>query len=637
MKKYIQSETKTGVLSIHPRGFGFLLTEDKDSHFVPPPVLNGFYVNDRVSATLKQDNQGRSLVESMTLLERTRETVLGRCQKHGKRWKLELDKNLANFSTPLTRAPKDLKQNDWVIAKITDKSTRYLRHYSSDEDSPKFDLDRIACRHGLESQFPKDLLSQTKKLPRSIPKKLIRGRRDLRSLVTVTVDGPSTTDIDDAISIIEADESGGLRLIVSIADVAEFVKVDSALDLEARQRATSVYLIGRVIPMFPRILSENLCSLLPEQDRLALSVEMRIDPEGNVTSVDLYESVIFSDARITYAEANDILLGRQTHKDKNIQYAFNWFRTALARLDLQRRQRGGMENPHIEPKVELDDSGEPSHIVAKRQNHAHRMIERFMVAANEAVADWLSQRGLKTLYRVHPAPDSTRVSEMADICRNFGIEPGLDKTLSSKAMTALVDQVRELPWCPALISVIMRCLGKAYYSTEIAGHFGLASSKYLHFTSPIRRYADLTVHRVVKSYLRGQRNSQPQELDSLSNHIYRRELLSNKAERDHQKIVWARYMSQLENRHFSANVTRVHQHGLFVQLNESRIEGQVAIDKLGLKSVKFDEETLSLKSRKERFVVGTPLTVQLESVDTELGQIEFRRITRRQPNRRRKT
>jgi ribonuclease R len=625
-----------GRLSLHHRGFGFLQVAAGVRHFVPPPQLEGYLEGDLCRGTLAIDRQGRSSVRSLELLERKRQFLIGRARKADKGWTLELDPELGRGLWTLQEGKCKLSEGSWTLARMRRGRELRARQVYLDKSSPELDIARVVARMDLPLEFPKAVREEARKLDVRIGEAHLRNRRDLRFITTITVDAPSTRDIDDAISVLPADDRGGLRILVSIADVAEFVSPGSALDKEARARATSVYLTGRVLPMYPFELSDQALSLLPGEDRLTLTAELRIDPEGQITAVDIYESIIRSVARVTYSEAYEILRGRARHEIQAVDEAFRWFRTALARLDLQRRRRGGYENPHVEPKIELDDEGEATDIVAREQNAAHRMIERFMVAANEAVAAWMLARGLPTLYRQHAPPSPERVRDLIRFARNFGVEAGFNEneSLSPTALAAFVEQARGADWGPAFFSVLTRSLGKARYGPQPIGHFGLASSAYLHFTSPIRRYADGLVHRNVKAYLRGQRAGFHDDLQSLSDQILECELRASRAERAHQRYVWARYMASRVNEVFDGHIVGVQPFGLFVQLLRSRVEGLLPIEALGAGRLEFDEATLTLRGPQRIYEIGQALRVRVYEVDLAAGEIDFELAEPKKPRAR---
>ncbi|MFO0558158.1 MAG: RNB domain-containing ribonuclease [Polyangiales bacterium] len=305
-----------------------------------------------------------------------------------------------------------------------------------------------------------------------------------------------------------ADRDGALRLFVSIADPSDFIEKDTALDREARARATSTYLAGRTLPMLPDELSSGHLSLHPEVDRRTLTCEMRIDPEGNVSSVDVYESVIRSFARLDYDECAAFLdSGAMSPAVDKVRGSMPWFRAASARLGAFRARRGGVRIAQDEAKITVDPAtGQASAVEAHKANSAHVMIERFMVAANEAIARWLTERGVPSLLRVHEIPGEEAVIEFAEIAENFGYAAGFGTKLSPLSLAAFDAQIDGSPYEPAIRAVLLRSLGPARYQVTPSMHFGLAAPLYLHFTSPLRRYADFEVHRTIKQYLRGRRD-----------------------------------------------------------------------------------------------------------------------------------
>lgn len=630
--------TIQGRLSLHPRGFGFLRDSEGESHFCPPPILSGFFLGDTCEAEVRTEKDGRTACAKLKLVKRDRTTLYGQATRRGRTWYLEPDPSVGNSRVKLKKGrDKTLKSGDWVLCSLDDKGATLETVFDKDNESER-DVARVASRYGLDLDFAHPVKSEAGQLKSRLTRKSITGRRDLRDMVTVTIDAPSTKDIDDAIGVLPADRDGGVRLFVSIADVTNFIEEGTALDDSARERATSVYLINRVLPMFPKRLTEKTFSLLPERTRLTLTCEMRIDAEGQVTSVDIYESVIRSNARINYKEADDYLHDRDEPDDDDIAEAFTWFRTASARLELARRRRGGIRHDfqNTESKVEFDENGEPVAIVARTQNAAHRMIELFMVAANEAVAGWLNDRALPVLYRNHPEPEPDRVGELVRFARNFGFEPGFPERVTPLALAAFAGQVEGAPCEPAFFSVIMRVLGRASYEPDPKGHFGLASDFYLHFTSPIRRYADVLVHRVVKGYLSGRREPVDRDLKALGEHIGIRARQAMEAESDHQKIIWARYMTKHIGKTFDGNITGLAPFGAFVQLAETRVVGLVAVEAIGKGKVEFDSVERRLTVGKSVLEIGRPMKVKVTATDPEKGNIDLEPVEGSKRRRRRR-
>lgn len=607
-----------GRVSLHPRGFGFVTFEpghEPESAFAAPPDLNGFLTDDVVTGRLEESAKGHR-IHDLKLVEREREHLFGSVTlRKGKRW-LTIDPEISNTDWPLDGAD-ELEAGTFVVARIDGDHAAMLRQVAPTEQS----LERVMVRHDLPTTFP-----ELPKLPK-LPRKELERRRDLREMVTVTIDSPSTKDIDDAVAALPADEHGALRVLVSIADVDSMVPIDSPLDLEARRRATSVYLADRVIPMFPRSLSEDALSLHPGVDRPTVTVEMRVDPEGVVTAVDVYESVIRSHGRLDYKQVADFLEGDDDAVPETTQPTLRWLRTAVARLDMVRSARGGVSFIDDESVIKIDqDTREPTEVVARKSTIAHQLIERLMVAANEAVATWLRDRGLPTLYRVHEEPEPERVVQLAEAARLLGLEAGFGPTLTPKALAAFERQIRDRPNAPALQTVLRRLLGPARYDRHPSQHFGLGAPLYLHFTSPIRRYADLVVHRVVKAYLRGERKELPHsaDLDTIALNLNDRSYRAAKAERERMRMLAARLFKQRIGEELRGNVVALEPFGLIVQLEKSGITATVATEELPGGPYKTSNDGFAFEGKDRRFVIGQPIHVQVVDADEVLGRIELK-------------
>ncbi|MEO7328605.1 MAG: RNB domain-containing ribonuclease, partial [Minicystis sp.] len=380
-----------GRVSVHPRGFGFLNIDSPEGEiaaFIVPPELNPFLDGDEVSAEVSPSTQDptRFTATALALIERTRGELFGSLTVRGKRRFLRVDRLVANTDWPFEEGSAEtLEEGAYVVAEIRGTRVAPIRTVREGAD---LGLERCVARHGIRSLFAPALVDEALAAAGAI---LSDGRRDLRELPTVTIDAPVTTDIDDALSVLPAGPDGALRVLVSIADVDAFVPEGSPLDQEAKLRGTSVYLAGRVIPMLPESISGDAASLREGVDRAALTVEMRIDPEGLVTAIDLYESVIHSHGRLTYDEVTDFLTtGQPGRLPAGVRTSLRWLRTAAARLSTVRASRGGVELDREEAYVFLDENTrEPTGIEPRADTEAHRLVERLMVAANEAVARWL--------------------------------------------------------------------------------------------------------------------------------------------------------------------------------------------------------------------------------------------------------
>jgi len=420
---------------------------------------------------------------------------------------------------------------------------------------------------------------------------------------------------------------GALRVLVSIADVDAFVPEGSALDEDARRRATSVYLAGRVLPMLPDLLSNEAISLLGGVDRPALTVELRIDTEGQVTSVDLYESLIRSHARLTYdAVAEFFATGHSDLVHEGVAGTVRWLRTAAARLSAFRASRGGVELMREEAYVRwVPGTSEPAEIVARSDNEAHRIVERLMVAANEAVARWLAERGLPGVYRVHDEPQIDQVQRLAEFARNFGIELGVGSRLTIRGLAAFEAQFRGSPMEPALRTVMGRVLGPARYTARPSMHFGLGAPLYLHFTSPIRRYADLVVHRIVKRFLNGARDMAATDpgYEEICGWINDRSLAAAKAENDSVRMVAARLYANRIGEVVRGNIVSIKPFGLVIQMTGTGISGTVALDALPDGPNRVDPSGYSVVGPRRKYSIGDALVLEVTGANEELGRIDL--------------
>ncbi|HLL54709.1 MAG TPA: RNB domain-containing ribonuclease, partial [Myxococcaceae bacterium] len=577
---------------------------------------------DVVSGQVTPTGDGRWNASGLSLVERWRTRLFGEAVMRKGTLYLRPDKEVANTDWPLDPAGVEVKHGEALVARIDGDKAVLLRKLGPDEDPS---LERVIIRHGLSREFPPEALEEAKRSG-GVPHAL-GSRRDLRAVPTVTVDAPSTRDIDDAVSVLPAGPDGALRLLVSIADASEFVPEGSALDLAARDRATSVYLAGHVLPMLPEALSTHWISLLPNEDRLCVTVELRIDSEGRITASDVYESVIRSHARLNYDEVAAFL-------DRNVvsepmapvRDAMPWFRAASTRLAVARAGRGGLEISREEARFTFDEeTGEVSGIESVRSSSAHAMIERFMVAANEAIATWLMDRGVPGPFRVQDEPGPERVADLSASALVSGYAAGFGRTLTPLALAAFDRQISGGPAELALRSVMRRLLGPARYTAHASKHFGLAARNYLHFTSPIRRYADLAVHRAVKGYLRGRRDFVIEDpaVEALAVHLNGRARTANRAQTDRHRVLEARLMAARVGQEFQGRVTRVKPFGLVVQLDGMLVEGVLLADGLRGGPYRPDAREVTLVGPGRTFTIGEPLRVRVASTDEQLGRIEL--------------
>ena len=615
----------TGRISIHPRGFGFLNLEGPDGEsaaFIIPPDLNPFLDGDVVSAVIVAAEGGRTSATALALVERARTELFGAVTTRGRRRFLRVDRVVANTDWPFEDgSAESLEEGAFVVAAIRGGQVTPVRAVPAGAD---LGLERCVVRHGIRSVFPAGVLAAAAANAKTHP---LGARRDLREVPTITIDAPTTTDIDDALSVIPAGPDGALRVLVSIADVDAFVPAGSSIDEEAHLRGTSVYLAGRVIHMLPELLSSDAASLHEGRERPALTAELRINPEGRVTSVDLYESLIRSHARLTYDAVGEYLAtGASSAVPEGVQPTLRWLRTAAARLSSVRAARGGVELGRDEAYVSFDPATrEPTGIEPRGETEAHRLVERLMVAANEAVAGWLVARGLPGVYRVHDQPSPDRVEMLEQFAHNFGIEAGFGPELTPRGLAAFEAQFRGSAIAPALRTVLGKMLGPARYTVHPSAHFGLAAPLYLHFTSPIRRYADLAVHRIIKRYLAGDRAlvAADPAMETLAQHINRAAYTATKAEAERHRMVVARWFASRIGERAPGNVVSVKPFGLVVQLKGTGATGTVAMDALPDGPYRVEGGGYAAVGEKRRYVVGEPLDVIIAGTNEELGRVDL--------------
>jgi ribonuclease R len=613
--KDVVRESLRGVIAVHAKGFGFVSDESGSdrarSAFVPPPMLNAFLQDDVVDADVDVDAFGKRTAVAVRLVHRPREALLGRLLTRNAKRFLRVDRAVANTDWPIDDAA-DLKDDAIVVAAIVGDRCRALRTVS-DKDA---DSESLLLRHRLRGAQSDDVEAAVAAAPaiKDLIARELPRRRDLRDLVVVTIDGPSTKDIDDALACGPADDDGGYSVVVAIADVDAVVEAGGVVDVDAFARGTSVYLPDRVIPMLPRALSEDRLSLVEGEDRLCLCAELRVDADGCVTAVDVYEGVMRSTARLTYDAVAEFLdKGDDNAVPAGVKETLLRLRAVAARLSVQRAARGGVAVDRAEARLSFDDAGRPVGVVEAVTTSAHLLVERLMVAANEGVAAFLVARGLPGVYRVHDAPDLAATQALRAGAHELGVEAGfsMKKPLSPLALAAFDAQITGTSVEPAARTLLRRLLDPARYQTTPSMHFGLAAPLYLHFTSPIRRYADLVVHRVLKRFLRGERADSfdaaaRAALDAAAAAVDDAARRAARAESERTKSLVAQSYAGRIGERVRARVVGQKPFGLLVQL-----PGIVAL----LPDLTEGDAAL-----------GSAVDVEVVAVDVALGRIEARRV-----------
>ncbi|NLJ71191.1 MAG: ribonuclease R [Clostridiaceae bacterium] len=502
-----------------------------------------------------------------------------------------------------------------------------------EEGNPDTAILGIIKYYNLPLEFPSEVLEQAKSFGKSISEQEIieeinQGRVDLRNLPTITIDGEDAKDLDDAIDI-EKLENGNYLLYVHIADVSHYVKEKSELDQEAFKRGNSVYLVDRVLPMYPPQLSNGICSLNPDQDRFAFTAEMEINHQGKVVKGKLYPSVIRSKVRTSYNETQAILDGEEVGEDRP-----DWFREQLFLmqeltdiLQAMRRRRGALEFEFPELKIELDNAGNPINIYPEPDLYTNHMIESFMIAANEYVGDLAQKHKIPIIYRVHELPDSEKLNIFANIAKRFNIRLHINyEKPEPKELAKALEEMKNEPFGTALSTILLRSLAKARYSEKNLGHFGLASDNYCHFTAPIRRYSDTFTHRSLKRWLKEHNNADKKCLKrafKVSNHVSDTERIAIDAERDTVDQKAAEYYADKIGEIFDGKISGFTPSSLFVQL-ESLVEGAVFFRSLR-GYYEYDPEQFIAINRDTGDVLwlGQKVKVQIAAVDTNRRFIDF--------------
>ncbi len=638
----------TGYFEAHRDGFGFVISEKPGERdiFIPPGLGLGAMNGDRVIARV--ENWKRRGGRIIRILERVYTRIFGKVDV-GKSATYVRPKN-KSIPFDLYISPKDKGKavhGDSVIAEIisypTDKrppSGRIVKIVEKPKD-PAAEIEMIIDEFSLPRKFPKAVVDEAKLLSEHRPATIVIGqsghrgikaakRQDLRGLPTVTIDGERAKDFDDAVSISPINH--GYRLWVHIADVGFYVPWGSAADLEARKRGTSVYFPDRVIPMLPKELSEDLCSLRPHVERYAFTVEMDFDRHGRRKEVRFYPSLIESDERMTYTSVRKILVDKDPGERRRYSYLLRDFELMGELCDIlrsSRLRRGSLDFDLPEPEILLDLQGNPEAVLKAERNFAHMIIEEFMIAANEAVAEHLEKDNVPSLYRIHEEPDPMKLDEVLRVIKPLG--KILRKNLRPKDFPDLLRAVKGREEEEVINYVVLRSLKQARYSPVNVGHFGLASGSYTHFTSPIRRYPDLVVHRILrevlsKKYLPDKRTK---ELGSMLPDIAfsssRSERLSDDAERQVVDAMRAWFMKDKVGTEFDARVVGVTAFGMKVRLKEFYIEGFMHLSYMTDDYYQFNDNDMSLRGRnkKRSFRIGQELRVRVDRVDMEEREVIF--------------
>ncbi len=638
-----QMEMLVGHVQVHPGGFGFLLTEKPGEAdvFIKSRNLREVQDGDKVVVRIDSTKKGGKREGSVVrVLERVRKQIVGRYEKQGRfAHVVPIDPKLTRDVTIPFAKDKKVKPGQLVVAQIVRYPSRNrsaegkIIEILGDKDTPGIETEAIIRSCQLAVEFPADVLTEAAGFPEEV-EDIDPRRRDLRDMTIFTIDGETAKDFDDAISLYPG-KDGGWRLGVHIADVSHYVSEGSALDKEAEQRGCSVYFIDRVLPMLPEKLSNGLCSLRPEVDRLAFSLFMDINPEGEIVNYEFADSVINSCARLTYTGVRSML------EDKDPQLCREYagilptlremYKVAFL-LKEKRLLKGGLDFDLPEPEIILDLQGRPQDIIKRERNLAHELIENFMLAANQTVAAHVAKTQLPFIYRIHEKPDPEKLSELVEFVKNFGYTLEISHDIKPTDLQQLLPQIKDKPEETVITINMLRSLKLARYATQNVGHFGLGMSFYTHFTSPIRRYPDLIVHRLLRKYSghRGrlsdsQKETHTESLNIIAQESSARERIAEKAEREIIKIKRVQFMESKLGEKFVGIVCGVSNFGLFVELQEIFVEGLVHVSNLRDDYYHFVEEEHVLvgENSGKKYKIGDKLLLLVERVDVDRRQVDF--------------
>jgi ribonuclease R len=648
--KAIKLDIEQGLFQAHPSGFGFVMPgiKGKTDVFVPAAgrrdAMDGDTVKVRVSPPAgKRKATGKREGVIIEVLERGHTKIVGT-------FELGMAKGgvIGSVSPTNQRLTQNLvigvgnagraKPGDLVTAEIIAYPSqgrpaegRIIRVIGRPGD-PGIESDLIIEEHELPVDFAPATIMEAKAIPQDVSATMRKGRRDLRDLPTVTIDGEKARDFDDAISIEKY--RNGWRLWVHIADVAQYVQEGTFLNEEAYARATSVYLPDRAIPMLPEQLSNGICSLNPKVDRLTLTAEMDFDANGAMVRHDLYESVINSNERMTYTAVRQIIVDRDQGMRKRYEPLLRQFELMAELMEVlraKRSKRGSIDFDLPEPEIILDLQGQMTDIVRAERNMAHQLVEEFMLAANETVAGHLEKLEVPLIYRVHEEPAEEKLADLVDFLATIGIALPKADTVKPRNIQKAIASVKGTPEEALVNTVVLRTMKQARYSEENIGHFGLAAETYTHFTSPIRRYPDLIVHRIVKGVIHGKYRSEESReglaegLPASAVHCSTRERLAMDAERDVIAMLKVRFMEDKLGEVYDGIITGVTQFGLFIQLRDLFVEGLVHVTTLKDDYYQYIENRHCLRGerRKRVFRIGDRVRVRVDRVDRERKKIDF--------------
>lgn len=643
-----------GRLEGHSKGFGFVIpdTPGKPDVYIHLNDMNGAIDGDLVLARIHKSKTAdrRPEGEIVRILKREREQIVGTFSRLNNYFGFVIpdDKRIATDVFVAPEHQMNAKHGQKVVVKLHQLTGRHtaegeIVEILGDKDDPGVDILSIIRKHNLPEEFPEEVLREAEEIPDSVSEEELKGRRDLRERVMVTIDGEDAKDLDDAVSI-ESLPNGNYRLGVHIADVSYYVKEGSALDREAYNRGCSVYLVDRVIPMLPKRLSNGICSLNPHVDRLTMTCDMEIDPEGNIVEYEIYPSVIRTNERMTYNNIKKIVVDEDEELIERYQPLVPHFRMmaeVAMKLRKKRLRRGAIDFNFPEAKILVDENGKPTDIVKQPRTIAEQLIEEFMLAANETVAEHFYRLEVPFVYRIHENPDVEKLKSFYEFITRFGYSvKGKPDQVKPHALQALLQKISGTPEEHVISMIMLRSMKQAKYAAECVGHFGLAAPFYTHFTAPIRRYPDLVIHRVIHEVIE-KGSLSVDRIDTLNEYLPDaaqqasiRERIAIDAERETQDLKMAEYMLEKIGEEYDGIVSSVTSFGIFVELPNT-VEGMVHVSYLTDDYYRYDERAYALIGERTARVIriGDRVRVRVKDVNLEERTIDFELLEHQQDER----
>lgn len=622
-----------GTVQGHRDGFGFFIRDDGEPDlFLSPGEMRSVMHGDRAMARISGiDRRGRSEGQIVEVLERAQNELVGRFKiEHGISGLVPSDQRVAIEVLIPTEARAGAVAGQIVVVEIVQHPSRHapaighVKEILGAEGGPGMEIEIALRKHQLPNEFPAEVIAEAERVAKPVAKKDIRGRKDLRELPLVTIDGETARDFDDAVYC--EPQGKGFKLYVAIADVSHYVKTGGALDTEALARGNSVYFPRRVIPMLPEALSNDVCSLNPRVDRPCMCCEMDISVRGEIARYEFYPAAMFSQARLTYTQVWEALSLPKGVDDvlrplvPQLESLYQLYKI----LAKAREKRGAIDFETVETRMVFNNQGKIENILRVERNDAHRIIEECMLAANVCASHFLEENEQPALYRVHAGPTPEKLERLRGFLAEFGLQLGGGDDPQAKDYAKLLSKVKDRPDAELLQTVMLRSLQQAQYAPESKGHFGLAYETYTHFTSPIRRYPDLVIHRAIRATL-GQDVGRVRDLAELGRHCSMTERRADDATRDVEAWLKCFYMQDRVGEVFDGTISGVAGFGVFVALDAVYVEGMVHISELGADYYQYDPGKHQLLGERtaKRFRLGDRMKVKLVRVDLDSSRLDF--------------